>query len=200
MRSQQLAILGRYLETDELFNSLYPPDIQMMAKRHWTPLHIVKIATEFLRGGLGTKVLDIGSGAGKFCLAAALYNPNVDFYGVEQRDYLVQTANSVKNRLKIDNAYFVEGNFTQLNLGQFDHFYFFNSFYENLDDNDRIDETINYSEALYEYYVRYLRAGLRTMPVGTKIVTYHSLNEEVPREYRLVETMENGELNFWVRK
>jgi SAM-dependent methyltransferase len=200
MNGESLISVNHYIESDGQFNELYPHSIQLMAKRHWTPLHIAKLATDFLAENQGAKILDIGSGAGKFCLAGALYNPGVKFYGVEQRKYLIDHAAHAQKRLGVKNVSFIEGNFTQLDLKQFDHFYFFNSFFENLDDFDRIDEMIHYSEGLYEYYVRYLHTGLKGMPAGTKIVTYHSLMEEIPREYSLLETLENGELSFWIKQ
>lgn len=190
-----------YLRSDAHFDELYPHAIQSMSKRHWTPLHIVKLATEFLSDAAPhSKVLDIGSGSGKFCLAAALYAPEVQFVGIEQRGYLTRKAQRVKERLNIENASFIEGNFTQLNLSQFSRFYFFNSFYENLEGVDKIDNSISYSEALYDYYVRYLRNGFKALPAGTKIVTYHSLGQEIPRTYNLVDSLENGDLNFWVKQ
>ena len=37
------------------------------------------------------------------------------------------------------------GNFTQLDFKNFDHFYFYNAFYENLAGTDKIDDSIDYS-------------------------------------------------------
>ncbi len=193
---------GNYLQNDKEFDGLYPEIVQNICKEHWTPLHIIKLSIEFLADNTapGTKILDIGSGAGKFCIAGALYARNARLIGVEQRGYLVEHANSVKQKTGAVNASFIEGNFTQLDLGNYSHFYFFNSFYENLDEVSKIDSTINYSESLYNYYVRYLHSGLKLMPKGTRVVTYHSLAEEIPRGYTLVERLEGDELNFWIKQ
>lgn len=200
MNEQDVLSTGDFLRNDTNFNELYPDSIQLMARRHWTPLHIAKLATTFLADDPGCKILDIGSGAGKFCLAAASYAPHCRFYGIEQRDYLIRHALKAQKVLDLHNVSFLRGNFTQLNLRDFNHFYFFNSFYENLDDLDRIDEQVPYSEAIYSHYVRSLHSALKNMPKGTKIVTYHSLNEEIPLGYDLVETLENGDLNFWKKR
>ena len=186
---------SRYFRNDVAFNALYTDRMQSLAGRHWTPLHIAKLATGFL--GKRGKVLDIGSGVGTFCLAAGYYAPDMEFVGVEQRAYLVHEATEVRQELGISNVSFLNANFTQLDFRQYDHFYFFNSFFENLDEDGRIDDKIEYSEALYEYYVRYLRNELQQMPRGTKIVTYHSLMAEVPVGYELVDTLESGDLRFW---
>jgi SAM-dependent methyltransferase len=200
MSEYHVAPKDDFFRSDLNFNDLYPDSIQLLARRHWTPLHIARLVAGFLAGDGHEKILDIGSGAGKFCLAAAHYAPDSRFYGVEQRDYLIGHALAVQKALGVKNVSFLRGNFTQLDLSQFNHFYFYNSFYENLEDQDRIDELIPYSEAIYARYVRHLHAGLKQMPKGTKVVTYHSLNEEIPLGYELVETLENGDLNFWRKR
>ena len=190
---------GKYLKSDTHFNELYPPEMQMLARRHWTPLHIAELATTFLASD-GGRILDIGSGVGKYCLAAAYQAPDAHFFGIEQRKYLIGHALRAQKKLGVRNVSFINGNFTQLNLNEFDHFYFFNSFYENIDDLDRIDDSIAYSESLYEYYILYLYKGLEQMPRGTKIVTYHSFEEEIPPGYRLMDTMSDGDLKFWLKQ
>lgn len=65
---------------------------------------------------------------------------------------------------------------------------------------ERIDENTEYSDSLYEYYVRYLYLGLQQMPEGTKVATYHSFHGEIPVGYELVDSYQNGDLNFWIRK
>jgi SAM-dependent methyltransferase len=190
----------KYFHSDAHFNQLYPHEAQLMAAQHFTPLHVTRHVIDFLAAEHGARILDIGSGAGKFCLVAAAYAPPAFIFGVEQRVNLVAHALNAKKQLGLDNVSFIEGNFIQLDLRQYDHFYFYNSFYENLNNFDRIDETIVYSEELYASYVRSLHHQLKLMPKGTKIATYHSFTAEIPKEYKLVETTENGELKFWVRK
>lgn len=188
-----------FYHDDEAFNTLYPTSIRMLAKRHWTPLHITRKAIDFFGSSQENRILDIGSGVGKFCLAAAAFAPNSHFFGIEQRNPLVEHALGARKLLGLKNVSFLEGNFTKIDMKRYDHFYFFNSFHENIDDSDRIDEEISYSPSLYEYYIRHLHNGLRSMPSGTKIVTYHTLWEEIPKEYRLMATHENGALNFWMK-
>ena len=200
MNTGALIQTGNYFKNDADFNELYAFSIQLLSKRHWTPLHIARLATEFLVDKKNCKILDIGSGVGKFCLTGAHYAPDAHFFGIEQRENLIRHARNAQKILGIQNVSFIPGNFTELKFREFDHFYFYNSFYENLDDLDRIDKKIDYSEGLYEYYTRYLNNALKEMPKGTKIVTYHSFNTEIPAEYKLVEAFENNNLNFWIKK
>lgn len=193
------ATFDQWLVSDRLFNELYPPHIQALARRHWTPLNIAKQAGNFLAVDDNVKVLDIGSGVGKFCITAAYYNPNAKFYGIEQRKNLVQYAEDTANMLNIENVNFIHGNFTQLSLKNFDHFYFYNSFYENLVDTDKIDSTINYSGELYHYYNHYLYRQLANSPEGTRLATFHSMEDEIPKEFCEVGRACSGLLKFWIK-
>jgi SAM-dependent methyltransferase len=186
-------------QDDREFHQLYPPTIQKSALRHWTPLQVSRCAAQFLVTAPGSRILDIGSGVGKFCLAAAYYQPGGMFFGIEQRKDLHEIALGIKSELQLENAFFMHGNFTQLDLADYDHFYFFNSFYENLDGSEKIDATIQYSSSLYYYYNRYLYKQLEQLPPGTRIATYHSLEDEIPPCYYVVKTHYDNLLKFWIK-
>ncbi|WP_298299701.1 methyltransferase domain-containing protein [Hydrotalea sp.] len=189
----------KWFENDDTFHQLYTKKIQLLAKKHWTPIEVARIAAEFLVSEKNEKILDIGSGAGKFCLVAGHYKPNAFFYGVEQRKSLIEVAENAQIKLGLDNVFFIEGNFTQLNFNNYDHFYFYNAFFENIAGTDKIDESIDYSLELYNYYNRYLYKQLETKPAGTKLVTFHSLENEVPRNFTLVDTRMDNLLKCWIK-
>jgi SAM-dependent methyltransferase len=186
-------------DSDFEFNSLYPFPIRALAKNHWTPLSIAMKAAEFLAPKHNERILDIGSGVGKFCLAAAHHTPKAIYFGVEQRKSLINFANTAKQHLQLDNVSFIHGNFTQLDLKKYDHFYFYNSFYENLDCTNKIDDSIDYSGELYNYYNRYLYRQLRQMPEGTKVCTFCSLEDEIPDDFHLINTDMDDPLRFWIK-
>lgn len=185
--------------SDEQFNQLYPPSIQELSGRHWTPLAVARKAANFLAIKSEVKILDIGSGVGKFCLGAASFKPNASYYGVEQRNYLLEYAEAARNKLELENVTFINGNFTQLDFGNFDHFYFFNSFYENLAWTNKIDENIQYSTELYNYYNRYLYQQLDQKKPGTRVATFHSLEDEIPESYYVVGSECDNLLKFWIK-
>jgi SAM-dependent methyltransferase len=188
-----------WFSSDIEFNRLYPVSVQNLAKRHWTPLHVARQAACFLAAENNTVILDIGSGVGKFCLAAAYYKPNSFFFGVEQRKSLILHAEKAKGILRSDNATFIHGNFTQIDFGQYDHFYFYNAFYENLVGTDKIDNSIVYSGELFNYYNRYLYKQLEQKPSGTRLATYHSLDDEIPKAYHVVGSEMDNLLKFWIK-
>jgi SAM-dependent methyltransferase len=185
--------------TDILFNDLYPDSIRDLSKVHWTPLEVALKVAHFLSVNNGETILDIGSGVGKFCLAAALYTPKAFYYGVEQRKSLVMHAENAKRILSLKNVEFIHGNFTQLDFRKFDHFYFYNSFHENLQGADKIDDSIEYSDELHMYYKRYLYRQLEQKPKGTRLCTLCTWDHEIPPEYHVVGTEMLDRLKFWVK-
>lgn len=188
-----------WFSSDEQFNMLYPLPIQGLSRKHWTSLNVARKAVNFLAIGNNVKILDIGSGVGKFCLGAAYYKPKAFYYGVEQRKYLIEHAEAAKEMLHIHNVSFINGNFTQLDFRNFDHFYFYNSFYENLVGTEKIDNNIHYSGELYNYYNRYLYQQLNQKKPGTRLATFHSLEDEIPKSYQEMGSELDGLLKFWIK-
>jgi SAM-dependent methyltransferase len=188
-----------WFSKDAQFNKLYPESIQLLANRHWTPLNIAQLVAPFLVTHPGVKVLDIGSGVGKFCMAGAYYKPHASFYGVEQRKGLIEHAEKARDLLGLKNVHFIHSNITELDFRQYDHFYFFNSFYENLMDREKIDYKITYSPALFNYYHKHLYKKLKEMPAGTKLATFHCLDDKIPTDYHLVDSKMATLLKFWIK-
>ena len=185
--------------SDTYLDDLYPPSIRQLAKLHWTPLPIARKAALFLAGTDDPIVLDIGSGVGKFCLAAASLVPDTYFFGVEQRSLLVDHANSARTALGLNNVSFLHANFTQLGFKRFDHFYFYNSFHENLPGAEKIDDSIAYSAELFWYYTRYLFTEWRKKPSGTRLCTLCAEEAQIPPEYQQLGSFVDDLLKFWVK-
>lgn len=190
---------AKWFISDEQFNQLYPIPMQALTRRHWTPLPVARKAADFLAAEDNVRILDIGSGVGKFCLGAAYYKPKAFYYGVEQRKNLTIHAEKARELLRLENVSFFNGNFTLLDFRNYDHFYFYNAFYENLDGTDKIDDSIDYSGELYNYYTRYLYKELEQKPGGTRLATFHSLEDEIPRSYHEVGSEFDQLLKFWIK-
>ena len=195
-----VSYLSKYFAEESGFRNLFPHPIQKLDALHWSPLAVTGKAVQFLVRDEVVNVLDIGSGSGKFCLAGAYFRPAAHYYGVEQREDLVRQAAIVRDRLGLNNVHFIHSNFTQLDLRQYDHFYFYNSFFENLSATDRIDDSIAYSRELYNYYSHYLYKQLEEMPVGTRVVTYCSWGDEIPPVYQLAEMHFDSLLKCWIKQ
>ncbi|MBP2618119.1 methyltransferase domain-containing protein [Chryseobacterium jejuense] len=181
---------------DAVFNKIYPPCIQAAAERHWTPVAVAKLAAEYLAEKPGKKVLDIGAGAGKFCLVGAA-STNGFFYGVEQRASLTKISRKIAEKHDITNVEFINSNINKINFSNYEAFYFFNSFFENIDTSSPIDHTILPDSYLYHTYSDYVKEQLYKTPVGTRLVTYWSKWDEIPGNFELVDSACNGFLSFW---
>ncbi|MNJ98996.1 hypothetical protein D3C87_167670 [compost metagenome] len=189
-----------YYVNDSVFDSFFPEQIKKISKVHWTPLAIAKKAASFLAPVPGSRILDIGSGIGKFCIAAAHFFPDSEFHGVEQRKDLFNLAIEAQQRSEVNNVQFLHGNFTELSLEYYDSIYFYNAFAENMIDVARIDESIDYSPGLYAYYSNYLCKALENKASGTRLVTYHGYEHEIPIGYKMVEQDIRKPLKMWIKE
>lgn len=181
---------------DAIFNEIYPPNIKIVAEKHWTPVAVAKMAAKYLVEKPGTKVLDIGAGAGKFCLVGAASTEGF-FYGVEQRASLTKISKKIAVRHNIENVEFIHSNIDKISFSDYEAFYFFNSFFENIDTSNPIDDTILPDSDLYHAYSDYVKQQLNKTPVGTRLVTYWSKWDEIPTNFEFVDSECNGFLSFW---
>ncbi|HTJ51554.1 MAG TPA: methyltransferase domain-containing protein [Cyclobacteriaceae bacterium] len=182
--------------TDDDFNGIYPKKIRLNAQKHWTPVSVAKSASEFLVDRPGTRVLDIGSGVGKFCMVGAC-NTKGYFTGIEQRLELVELSKKISRLYQIRNVEFFNGNIIDIKFNYYDAFYFYNSFYENIDMVHRIDDTIKLDTQLYHSYCLYIVDQFRSLPLGTRLVTFCSPLNIIPQSFKLQDSINGGLLKFW---
>ena len=115
-------------------------------------------AAELLATTEKTRVLDIGSGSGKFCTIGTLFT-RAHFIGVEQRPHLTEVARKIAEELGAAQASFIDGNMIDLDWSFFDSFYLFNPFYENHVKSIRIDDTVSHNEDKFQRYVETVRTS-----------------------------------------
>lgn len=188
-----------YFRKDAAFDTLYPLHIRDLSQLHWTALDIALEASNFLASP-GARVLDIGSGVGKFCIAAAVYHPNTQFFGIEQRKDLFTYAKSAQEEVGVGNVHLSYGNLMDLNYEDYDHYYFYNSFYENIEPGSRIDYSVSTSFELYNQYTEYVHEMLSSRPTGTKLATYHTQDKQIPSSYKLIDNSYSRFLKMWVKE
>jgi hypothetical protein len=184
---------------DAAFDDLYPEHIQALSRMHWTPVSVAKKASDFLAIP-GTRVLDIGSGVGKFCITAGFFHPETTFCGVEQRGKLHTFAETAREEISLPNVSFIHGNLTDLDFKKYDHFYFYNPFYENIELDSRIDYAVRTSFELYDRYSRFVFNMLEEKPSETRLVTFHGTDTQVPSCYQLVNNSYSRVLKMWIKE
>ncbi|MBK8922002.1 MAG: methyltransferase domain-containing protein [Saprospirales bacterium] len=181
---------------DSDFDAIYPTRIKQISKYHFTPVGVAKRAAEFLVKAPGARVLDVGSGAGKFCLIGAACTQG-HFTGVEHRKRLHLLAEQLAGKYKLSNLSFLWGNITEIDFSKFDAIYFFNSFFENIVPLGAIDQSVELSSSLYKSYSLHVKDQLGAMPAGARLATYFSYSMEIPAGYTMVSDHFDGKLKFW---
>lgn len=184
---------------DQDFDDIYAPHIKELSNRHWTPIHVVKRATDFLCYKENQTILDVGSGVGKFCTVGALLKKDSFFYGVEYRKKFIEVSDQIKTDYRIKNASFINKDFTELDFDHFDGVYFFNSFHERIDSECIIDNYSGFSYDLYKKYTQELFFKLNSMAEGSRLVTYHTEDIYIPYDYRIVDHQLEGKLKFYIK-
>lgn len=181
---------------DSDFDSMYPPEIRKLSKRHFTPIEVAMKAAELLTTKPKQKILDIGSGTGKFCFVASSCT-SAHYTGVDYRKRFVELCGKLAVKYRFKNVSFIHSDVKEINLRDYDGFYFFNSFWEHADQTAKLDNTIETSSSKFNDYSEYLKKEFDKLPEGTRIVTYHANVSQLPNSYRLVSMHFNRLLKCW---
>lgn len=187
----------RSLKNEE-FDQVFPEAIGKVSSLHWSPVHVCRTAAQLLVIQEGTRVLDIGCGPGKFCVIGATTTQG-RFTGVEQRGKLARIAQDVVRKHSVPNVAIVHCNIQEVSFRDFDAFYLFNPFQENILPMLRIDHEVEVNPGLYSDYTTHVRQQLRGMPTATRVVTYCGDCVEIPASYLCVKTAFHGQLKLWVK-
>ena len=192
---------GKETISNDRFDQIFDQKVRRVSSVHWTPVEVALSILELLGLSEGTKVLDVGSGAGKFCLVGAL-NSKAHFFGVEQRQSLVKMASLLAEDFRITNASFIHGDALKIDWSEYDVIYLFNPYYENIMAAGlRIDLDIKVSHKKYKDYILATMNKLSPLKVGTKIVTYYGFGQGLPDNYKLTTSLAVGlsQIELWTK-
>ena len=184
---------------DQEFDLIFPEAVGRLSVCHWSPVHVCRTAAQMLVVEPGTRVLDIGCGPGKFCVIGATTTEG-RFTGVEQRGKLARIAQDVVRKHRVPRVDIVHGNIQDVNFRDFDAFYLFNPFEENIMPALRIDYDVDLNPRLYTDYSAHVQQQLLRMPLATRVVTYCTDGLEIPDCYACVKTAFTEKLKLWVKK
>lgn len=185
--------------TDDEFDSIYPADVRTIALRHFTPVQVALTAANFLAVNSTTRVLDVGSGAGKFCMVGASSTKAI-FHGVEQRSWMSDLARKLVFHHAVKNVNFFSKNVLQFPVKDYSSIYFFNSFHENIDATSRIDQKVTLSSDNYDLYNRYLQLQLSETKIKTRLATYWVNEKFIPKCFEPVDGFYDGNLVLWEKR
>jgi tRNA A58 N-methylase Trm61 len=185
---------------DETFDEIYPEAIRSVSSVHWTPVRVATRVVELLRLQPGDRVLDVGAGAGKFCvIAAAMSDARVR--GVERRPELVTVAREAARRLGV-TVEIVEGSFDTEDPTAVDAAYFFNPFAETI---ALPGEQLFAADRFATRMVADILAAERFLAaarVGVRVVIFCGFGGTVPAQYERLaqEAWDGGFLELWEKR
>jgi predicted RNA methylase len=181
------ALRGGSCPADRFFDRFLPDDLRVVSGQYWTPLVVAKRAAEWF-DDLGVRtVVDIGSGAGKFCVAAALVGRS-RYTGLEQRRSLVASARSLAMVFDVrDRVSFVHGALGVMAMPSADAYYLYNPFGQYFfGAHHDFDEGVEFNDTRYAHDVAAVEQLLRRAPAGTYVLTYNGFGGRVPAGYRQI--------------
>ncbi len=191
-----------FLESDASFDELLPPWAQKVSKVHWTPMAVATRAAELLVRDRRSRILDVGSGVGKFCHIASMTR-EAWFVGVEQREELVAVARELGLRLGLPQTRFIVGDAFVLDWNEFDGVYFFNPFLENIADYaDSIPGHVHRSSDRYVAEVEATCVKLNELQAGGRVATYHGFGGPMPKGFERIhaEPIGSDQLEIWEKR
>jgi SAM-dependent methyltransferase len=184
--------------TDRHFDQVYSSELRFLSRQHWTPVRVAKSAAGLLTEAGATAILDVGAGAGKFCIVGAL-TTTATYVGLERRAHLVEAARAAAARFGVRRVRFTRGNLLDFDCTGFDGFYLFNPFYEQIGGGlVPIDGQVEASLGLYRRYVGATEEKLAAAAPGSVVVTYHGFGGTLPGYEKIhQERAGNDRLVLW---
>lgn len=142
---------------------------------------------DWLRQTQVQSVVDIGSGAGKFCVAASLLT-SCRFIGLEQRASLVDMARALATLFDVaDRVTFLTGDFGALPTTVADAYYLYNPFGEyDFDSNQYAELDVPFNDQTLARDLFAVTHLLSLAPAGTLVITYNGFGGALPRSYEQI--------------
>lgn len=187
--------------SDEAFDLLFPPHIQKVSRRYWTPVDVALAAARMLVTSRSSRILDIGAGVGKLCIVGGL-STGASFTGIERRRALVDIGRDAAERVSLTTTTLIHGDLEAVAWQEHDAIYLFNPFEENLHEPiEWLDDSVPLSASRFRGDVALVERGLRATVLGTRVVTYHGFGGHMPEGYRLEQVVGAGSdrLHLWVK-
>jgi predicted RNA methylase len=194
------ALRARTCDDNYAFDRFLPFADRRVSEEYWTPLQVAVRAAQWLDYFDARTVVDVGSGVGKFCVAAALAG-GCRFIGLEQRVRLITAAHALARTFEVeDRVEFVQSNFIAQSWPRADAYYLYNPFGENLCRRDhQLDADVELGLERYKRDVAAAEQFLESVPIGTFLITYNGFGGRVADSYEEVAIDRNlpYDLRMW---
>ncbi len=169
---------------DEAFDRYLPEELRSISGQYWTSLAVAARVADWLAELEVRTVVDIGSGVGKFCVAAAR-RCTCHFTGIEQRERFVTAARALARSFEVDDRVsFLAGTLDDVEVPVADVYYLYNPFGENLfRPQAHLAPDVELSEQRFDRDVATVERLLENAPAGTYVLTYNGFGGNMPRPY-----------------
>jgi hypothetical protein len=117
---------------------------------------------------------------------------------VEQRAELLAAARTAAATLGLSGVEFLHANLMDVAFTDYDAFYLFNPFEENMH-GYKMDSAIPLSTELFKKYTRHVADQLGTRPIGTRVVTYAGYADDIPACYDCEMALFRDDLKLWIK-
>lgn len=185
---------------DRAFDQFIPHDDRRVSADYWTPVRVATRAAQWLDYFGARSVADIGSGVGKFCVAAAL-GGSCQFIGIEHRARLVTAARELARTFEVeDRIDFVQSTLSDATWPRADAYYLYNPFGENLCQIEyQLDGHVELGVERYKREIAAAERFIEHAPRGTFLLTYNGFGGRVPDSYEeiAVDRDQPYELRMW---
>lgn len=174
---------------DAAFEQFLPVELRRVSFLFWTPLSVARQVAQWLNELGIASVVDLGSGAGKFCVATAL-STRCSFIGIEHRPHLVKAARNLALSFGLqERVKFIEGSLGDLTIPVASAYYLYNPFGENIHAIDeRLGDDVEHSQVRYERDVYCVEQLFAQAPEGTCVIVYRDFGGQLPKQYNRVFT------------
>ena len=189
---------GGEIVSDETFDEVFPEAVRRVSEVHWTPVEVAFRAARLLAPARSARIIDVGAGAGKFCLVAAGAT-GADVHGVERSPYLASVAREAARRMGVATNV-REGSFESEDPSTFDGIYLFNPFTESLCVPGAVT-AFDHDARRAGNDIRRAEKFLRGARVGVRVATFCGFGGPMPKRYELMirEYRGGGVLEVWTK-
>jgi len=186
-RALRDALFARTCDDNDAFDNFLPYADRQVSAEYWTPLQVAVRAAQWLDYFGARTVVDVGSGVGKFCVAAAIAS-NCRFIGIEHRARLIHAAHALARTFEVDDRVeFVQSSPNARSWPSADAYYLYNPFGENLCRREnQLDSDVELSLERYKREVAAAEQFLESVPLGTFLITYNGFGGRVADCYEEV--------------
>jgi SAM-dependent methyltransferase len=160
----------------------------------WSGVSDILRSVELLK--VNNKILDIGSGNGKYCVIGALLYPDIQFVGIELSKRRVDISNLFKKHLKLDNVTFIHSDFCDVytEFSDVKSVYTFNPF----DMGVYLKMVENKTDNLMKKYQDTLNKYLSSLEKGSLFYS-NNITQRYPSSFRIKKDID-GDTGLFVKR